>query len=64
VTGYNITSNGEITAIIYDASFVRDLSLPQYAVLFYTFGGLAFIALCIYIGFTIKARRIKKNVKG
>jgi hypothetical protein len=63
VTGYNFSSDGNITAFIYNASFVRDLSQPQYAILFYTFGGLAFVALCIYVVFTIKARRIKKHVK-
>jgi RsiW-degrading membrane proteinase PrsW (M82 family) len=64
MTGYYFNSSGNITAFIYDASFVRDLSQPQYSALFYTFAGLAGVAVCIYVVFTIKARRIKKNVKG
>lgn len=63
VTGYNFDSEGNITAFIYDAAFVRDLSQPQYTVLFYTFAGIAGLAVCGYISCKIKTRRIKKNAE-
>jgi RsiW-degrading membrane proteinase PrsW (M82 family) len=62
VTGYNFDSSGNITVFIYDAAFERDLSQPQYAVLFYSFAGVTGISIILYVAFEIKARRLKKYV--
>jgi hypothetical protein len=63
VSGYNIDSRGNITAFMYDASFERDLSQPQYTVLFYTFAALGGVGLVLYVAFKIKARSVRKNVE-
>jgi hypothetical protein len=63
VTGYNIDSQGNITVFIQDAAFERDLSQPQYTVLFYTFAALGGVGLVLYVAFKIKARSIRKNAE-
>jgi hypothetical protein len=63
VTGYNIDTRGNITVIMYDASFERDLSQPQYTILFYTFAGLGGLGVLLYLIFKIKARSVKKNAE-
>jgi hypothetical protein len=61
VTGYNFDSSGHITVFIYDASFERDLSQPQYTALFYTFASITGAALILFVAFKIQARRLKKH---
>jgi RsiW-degrading membrane proteinase PrsW (M82 family) len=61
ISGYLFDSNGKITAVVYDATFVRDYSQPQYAILFYVFGGVAGAALLAYFGCVIKARSLNKH---
>jgi hypothetical protein len=61
VTGYNFSSDGKITAFVYDASFEIDLSQPQYYILFYTFGCIAGVAIIIFAVYKIIARRAKKD---
>lgn len=60
VTGFNFSSNGDITVFVYDANFVRDLGEPRYVALFATFAGVFGVSLICYIGLAIKSRRVKK----
>lgn len=59
VVGTYFTGDGRAVAIIQDVNFERDLSRPQYAILFYVFAGLAGSAIALYIVFYVKSRRIK-----
>ena len=61
VTGYNFTSNGDVTVFIYNADFVRDLSEWRYLSLFCTFAGIFGAVTVCYISLTIKSWRVKKQ---
>ncbi|MGN0817926.1 MAG: PrsW family glutamic-type intramembrane protease [Candidatus Coproplasma sp.] len=61
VTGFNFLSNGGISVIIHDATYVRDLTEPRYMALFYYFGGVAAAALILYLGFFVKSVSVKRK---
>ncbi len=60
VTGFYFTEKGDVVAVVYDASFKRDLSQPQYTALFYTFAAIGGCSVTAFVIFNIKARRVKK----
>lgn len=61
VTGYNFESNGDITAFIYDADFVRDYNDVKYLWLFCTFAALFGVSAICYVSLRIKSWRVKKQ---
>lgn len=62
VTGYYFEPNGEeITVILYNPAFVRDLSDWKYLSLFCSFSAIAGSALVIYTALVIKSWRVKKQ---
>ncbi|MGN0813913.1 MAG: PrsW family glutamic-type intramembrane protease [Candidatus Coproplasma sp.] len=61
ITGFNVLSNGGISVVIHDENFVRDLSQPQYAALFYYFGGVAAAALVLYGAFYAKSVSVRRK---
>lgn len=62
ITGFNVLSDGGISVIIHDENFVRDLSQPRYAALFYYFGGVAAASLILYGVFYAKAVSVKRKI--
>lgn len=60
VTGFNFTSNGNITVFIYNPAFVRDLSDWKYTSLFITFASIFGASLVCYVSLSIKSWRVKK----
>lgn len=60
VTGYNFNIVGDITVIIYNPAFERDLSDWQYLSLFITFGVICAASAVCYISLQIKSWRVKK----
>ncbi|MDE7379648.1 MAG: PrsW family intramembrane metalloprotease [Clostridia bacterium] len=60
VTGYNFTSNGDITVFVYNPAFERDLRDWRYLSLFVTFASIFGVATVCNIGLLIKSWRVKK----
>lgn len=60
VTGFNFTSNGNVTVFVYNPAFVRDLSEWRYLALFCVFAGIVGVASICYISLAIKSWRVKK----
>lgn len=62
VTGFYFEPSGdEITVILYNPTFVRDLSDWKYLSLFCSFSAIAGSALVIYTALVIKSWRVKKQ---